>query len=293
MGAVMKTRFGDLVARAGLLAAPAVILTIVALATTAERPALAECNRGCAAAARDAKGCCKGAPKAPGPVGPGRGRASAPAPDECPDGMAGLPGGAYTLGERGDTVTVAPFCLDKTEVTADAYAACVARGACTRDHLNDWPACTYKVVGRATQPINCVDHSQAEAYCKANGKRLPAEDEWEWAARGGSRGSAYPWGDKPPTTQLCWSGLGKRVAACPVMTYPDGASPQGVFDLAGNVWEWTATEADPATKARVVRGGGWPSNDASLPAASFRRWFTPKVRDADLGFRCAVTPIYP
>jgi formylglycine-generating enzyme len=126
--------------------------------------------------------------------------------------MVAIPGGSFVTGEPADDagwpmtashgkVTLAPFSLDTTEVTVAAYAACVASERCSRASQGD--LCNAGQPGRESHPINCVDWDQAEAYCKATGKRLPTEEEWEWAARGGERGWKYPWGDDPPGGQLC------------------------------------------------------------------------------------------
>jgi formylglycine-generating enzyme required for sulfatase activity len=215
----------------------------------------------------------------------------------CPAGMAAIPGGSYTLGDRHDTVTVAPFCLDITEVTVDAYAACVGSGRCTADHPGQWTPdgttftadarCNYGVGGRGSHPMNCVDWGQSGTYCGAQGKRLPTEEEWEWAARGGSQGRVYPWGNAAPDFQLCWSGLTRRAGTCSVGSFPAGDAPGGVHDLAGNVWEWTSSNFDVTGAARVIRGGGWGDVDASGVRSSYRDGNAPSYRYHGLGFRCA------
>ncbi len=119
---------------------------------------------------------------------------------------------------------------------------------------------------RSNHPINCVDWNQANAYCTSVGKRLPTEEDWEYAARG-TAGNEYPWGNTPaPSNQLCWNGTGNdlgqgnRRSTCPVGSYPAGNTPLG---LAGNVWEWTSSgysadySAARDTASRVFRGGGW------------------------------------
>lgn len=237
---------------------------------------------------------------------------------ERSDGLAGmelLSGGAYTMGAATkiwkriskNAVTVAPFLLDVTEVSVGAYRECVQSGKCSAAHTTvDWPGisrlhqermsafCNWGKTDRENHPVNCVDWNQATAYCAWAGKRLPTEEEWEWAARGAERGTTYPWGDEAPGSQLCWDGegsdlgKGKRKSTCPVGSYPRGDSPDGIKDLAGNVWEWTSSLGDGPT--RVLRGGPWHMDLPPLFTASYRLWCDPGSRFSFSGFRCARTP---
>ena len=205
--------------------------------------------------------------------------------------MAALHGGKFKMGDRGDSVTVAPFELDVTEVTVDAYAACVRAGACSSDGLVCDALSNWGVSGRGTHPMNCVDWNQATAYCGAQGKRLPTEQEWEWAARGQEKATIYPWGNDEPGGQLCWGGeggnpkIGDHTSTCPVGSYPRGDAPGGIHDLAGNVWEWTSSAYDGTS--RVDRGGSWSWALAEFFHAAARVADKPADRSADLGFRCA------
>jgi formylglycine-generating enzyme required for sulfatase activity len=212
--------------------------------------------------------------------------------------MVGLAGGSFFMGERGDAVTVASFCLDRTEVTVDAYAACVGSHHCTAGHLGELTfdgstftadaRCNYGAVGRESHPMNCVDWTEASTYCAAQGKRLPEEEEWEWAARGGPLGRTYPWGDAAADGQACWSGITKRSGTCPVGSNPLGDTPGGIHDLAGNVIEWTATSSSWSDASHVARGGSWGDDDASGMRAADRVGVAPSYRmDYLIGFRCA------
>jgi formylglycine-generating enzyme required for sulfatase activity len=186
------------------------------------------------------------------------------------------------MADRHDRVTVKALCMDVTEVTANAYAACVAAQACTTDGLACHATATYGVAGKEDHPVNCVNWDQANAYCEWAGKRLPTEEEWEWAARGQRRGTNFPWGGAEPRSQLCWK---RKDGTCPVGSYPAGDAPGGIHDLAGNVWEWTSSNYD--TRTRVNRGGAWINNEVSFVRAAFRFWSAPIDHTFILGFRCA------
>jgi formylglycine-generating enzyme required for sulfatase activity len=217
----------------------------------------------------------------------------------CPEGMAFLPGGTFTMGDRKDNVTVQPFCMDVTEVTVGAYAVCAKSGQCSpAATAADWPNisdaertkwspyCNGSRTDRSDHPVNCVDWAQSATYCHALGKRLPTEEEWEWAARGGSQGRVYPWGNAAPDFQLCWGGMRNRDGTCAVGSFPAGDAAGGIHDLSGNVWEWTASDFDAST--RVQRGGSWlPWLGASSVRAAFRMGAPTGGRNVNLGFRCA------
>jgi formylglycine-generating enzyme required for sulfatase activity len=218
---------------------------------------------------------------APGPApAPPQGRPAAATGSDSAR-MVAVSGGTFTMGDRRDTVHVTPFLLDPTEVTADAYAACVRAGGCSDDGLRCDGGGTYGIGGRGDHPITCVDYDQATAYCAWTRKRLPTEEEWEWAARGQAAGWTYPWGDGPPISQLCW----RQGGTCPVGTFTAGDAPGGIHDLAGNAWEWTST--DYGAGERVFRGGSWHSTDPAHPRAAYRNHRPPGSHFAWLGFRCA------
>jgi sulfatase modifying factor 1 len=195
----------------------------------------------------------------------------------CPDGMKLVEGGTFDRDEG--PVGVPTFCIDVAEVTARDYAECVESGSCRAEDLACSNAATYGVSAKGSHPVNCVSWFEADSYCRDLGKRLPSEDEWEWAARGRKRGSTYPWGEDAPAAVACWdgdgneAGKGERKGTCPVKSHPRGNSPDGVTDLAGNVREWTSTEDG---RFRVVRGGSWGDSLPAFLSAHFRGMNAPE-----------------
>jgi formylglycine-generating enzyme required for sulfatase activity len=215
-----------------------------------------------------------------------------------------VPAGAFNMGcasvdtqcrddeKPQHTVTLSAFEIDKTEVTQDQYAACVASKACSPPEC-DWD-CT-----KADYPATCVERAQAQSFCAWAGKRLPTEAEWEKAARG-TDGRIYPWGnDAPDCSHANLAGCGD--VAQPVGSHPNGASPYGALDMAGNVVEmvsdWydatyyaTSPASDPAGPSTGTtyggRGGGYKS-EAIWDRASSRDWYDLMDQSAPFGFRCA------
>ena len=161
--------------------------------------------------------------------------ASVPPVLSCPSGMSLLPGGSFWVGADPNEhyaedesprfrTTLAPFCVDQTEVTVAAYADCVAHGACT-PAVASHSQCNAAHRARPDYPINCVTWPQADAFCSARGQRLLSEAEWEYAARGGTQYLKYPWGSASPDGHACWKHGG---GSCSTKQYPAGAF--GLFD---------------------------------------------------------------
>jgi formylglycine-generating enzyme required for sulfatase activity len=189
--------------------------------------------------------------------------------------MLGVPGGEFVMGAddlgEGDErpahrVTVAPFLLDRTEVTNAAYSRCVDAGAC-RPHLAASAAKNRLGDDRRfrspDQPITAVSQEDAATYCAWLGRRLPTEAEFERACRGADA-RRYPWGDGPPTPELAvFSGD----VSAPVGSRPAGAGPYGHLDLAGNVWEWSADRYDPFAYTREGASRGVPGTCEEILAA--------------------------
>ncbi|WP_088283043.1 KGGVGR-motif variant AAA ATPase [Ideonella sp. A 288] len=153
--------------------------------------------------------------------------------------------------------------------------------------------------GRHQRPVINVSWLDAQAYVawlsRATGQRyrLPSEAEWEYAARAGKE-ARYPWGDEPPGQRAnCADCEGAPGRTTPVGSYP--ANAWGLFDMAGNVWQWVDDQADPGgeTKGplRVLRGGSWVSDAGGLRAA-IRNVLAPEYQSGGVGFRvCRVSPI--
>jgi len=206
--------------------------------------------------------------------------------------MVAVEGGTLAVPGRA-RARVRAFCMDRTEVTVNAYAACVKVGACNADELQCGNAATWDKKGMGDHPINCVTWDEADTFCREHGKRLPSEEEWEWAARGGARALPYPWGDGAPGARACWDGdgnalgQGKRKATCAVGSHSRSRSADGVEDLAGNVREWTSSEHD---RHRVLRGGSWGDSLPEFLAVDFRGWNAPDERIELTGFRCVIAP---
>jgi len=172
-------------------------------------------------------------------------------------------GGTFMMGsEEGDPdelpvhrVTVSGFWMQEHEVTNEEYARF--------DAEHEFPS------GEAKHPVVRVTWQEAMDYAESVGGSLPTEAQWEFAARG-QEGRKYPWGDGEPTCERArYTNCGQRTTI-PVMSLPDGATPEGIHDLAGNVWEWVAdwygdydaAEATdprgPASRtSRVLRGGSF------------------------------------
>ncbi len=270
---------------------------------------------------------------------------SCPVPSERGCGAVAIPGGTFTMGgdpganydtPAAGTITVGGFALDSYEVTVSRFRRFWAAGHPAAPATVTYPGGTVTTGGGVTEPdtstyctwsevagsleahpINCVDSYTAQSFCVWDGGRLPTEAEWEYAARGTSAGGLaperfFPWGNTPPsaTCDLAeWDGCPaddctgtKRVGSF--------APSAGLYDLAGNVWEWTAdwyadytdptcwnggSRADPvcnnssAAGYRAVRGGSWVVTSVAYLRSASRGNGTAssRVYNVYVGFRCA------
>ncbi|MBU1431664.1 formylglycine-generating enzyme family protein [Myxococcota bacterium] len=225
-----------------------------------------------------------------------------------------IEGGAFQMGglkgraekQPLHPVTLAAFALSKTEVTVAQYRACVEAKACTPPTpMSRDPLCNWGYADRDAHPINCVSWAQAQAFAAWAGGRLPSEAEFEYAARSRGQDAKYPWGSAKATCEHAVMHPRGGLKGCeaertwPVCSKPKGHTAQGLCDMAGNVYEWTADvhfegAAPPADgkprqgegTQRVYRGGGWGSPASALTTTSrFKR--EGKNRFNGLGFRVA------
>lgn len=257
-----------------------------------------------------------------------------------------VPAGPFTMGTSTESwaldnerpahvVDLPAFVIDTTPVTAGRYAEFIAAGGYDdprwwdragwvhrveaelraprfwrQDTDGTWYRRRFGVVEPVPldQPVLHVCWYEARAYARWTGKRLPTEAEWEKAARYDpttGRTRRYPWGDGDPTTRH--ANLGQRhLSPAPVGAYPAGASPLGVQQLIGDVWEWTSSGWHPypgfevfpypeysqvffGGDYRVLRGGSFGTAAAAV-RGTFRNWDVPIRRQIFAGFRCARDP---
>ncbi|MEZ4221496.1 MAG: SUMF1/EgtB/PvdO family nonheme iron enzyme [Polyangiaceae bacterium] len=245
----------------------------------------------------------------------------------APEGMRCIPGGMFLRGSPRGPKNTRPqseiwldtFYMDTTEVTVEAYDACVARGDCKAART------IYEDFSRPKQPKVGVSWFHAFDFCRATGKHLPTEAEWEKAARGVD-GRLYPWGDEPATCERAVI-KDRRGRSCGVekkgesratgRTFEVGTrapNQYGLYDMSGNAWEWVAdwytSSYERCGKAcsgdnpkgpcngetpckgrfdRVVRGGSW-FWEGEIATTIYRRAHVPENKPYHhYGFRCAAS----
>jgi formylglycine-generating enzyme required for sulfatase activity len=202
--------------------------------------------------------------------------------------------------ERPEWGTTLPaFKIERYEVSNRQYDMCVTARVCSQP---DDPI-QYADPQLRERPVGGVTAIQAAEYCRWLGRRLPTELEWERAARGPAPGHTWPWGDLPLTSQLANVMIeGATTDPQPVDSHPEGASVEGVFNLIGNVWEWTSsfkqeyTDYDQtqiwdgkrldelARRTLIYRGGGW---EDSLNRLTERPDLRGSRSVPSVGIRCA------
>lgn len=231
--------------------------------------------------------------------------------------MVHVPAGWFTMGRDDGMDREAPthrvyldaFYIDRYEVTNAEYKECVDAGACpapdpslpgSNTRRSYYPNPDY-----ANYPVIMVSWGDADAYCRWANKRLPTEAEWEKAAGWDPNTEAmydYPWGNSAPTPDLLNYGESGFADTTEVGSYPEGRSPTGAYDMAGNVWEWVndwyssdyyarSPERNPTGPAsgtdKIYRGGSWRESNPAMVRVTFRGHTEPENFWVALGFRCA------
>ena len=221
-----------------------------------------------------------------------------------------IPAGEFAMGLDGmqalederpkHQIWLPAFLIDLHEVTVGQYASFLT----ATNHLAPWEWDKVNLSQHSNRPVIGVDWPDADAYCQWKGKRLPTEAEWEKSARG-TDGRLYPWGNQSPTKDLANFALGARFSysqvLMPALSYERGKSPYGLYQMAGNVWEWvqdwygadyykTSPEHNPQGpdqgKFKVLRGGSW--SDLPKYLLTYGRFkLPPETRNSYTGFRCA------
>ena len=233
----------------------------------------------------------------------------------APDGMVRIPGGTFNFKVQGIEIEgdvspyvdvqyawedsprrfhehpmqVAPFFIDKFPVTNAQFKKFVdATHYSPRDAINflrDWKNGTFPS-GWDNRPVTWVSLEDARAYAAWAGKRLPHEWEWQMAAQS-TDGRVYPWGDLWLPANVPMPVTGRAMTSPdPVDAHPQGASPYGVMDLVGNVWQWTDEYEDDHTRAAIVRGGSHYRPIGSI-------WYFPQAyRNNEHGKLLLMAPSY-
>jgi len=248
-------------------------------------------------------------------------------PAASPEGMIKIPGGAYVFKVEGIEIEgsdnigvdvqypwedmprrfhehrmkVNPFYIDKYPVTNAEFKKFLDlshyRPADEQNFLRDWTNGTYRE-GWGNKPVTWVSLEDARAYAKWAGKRLPHEWEWQFAAQG-TDSRLYPWGSEWQARAVPAPDKGRTLRGPDAVdAHPAGASPFGVMDLVGNVWQWTDEYGDEHTRGAVLRGGSYYQPQGSI-------WYFPQAyrndqhgklllmapsfdRAGTVGFRCVV-----
>lgn len=250
-----------------------------------------------------------------------------PAKKSARPGMALIPAGCFQMGNHfpkeepllQDSIPVHRVCLAKDfymdvyEVTNGRFKACVEAGKCKApfDKSATRRKGYYSLPEYSAYPMINVSWFEATAFCAFEGKRLPTEAEWEYAARGGLPGKRYPWGDEISCADANW---GREDLNGPCWTYAEGVydtlpvgsykpNRYGLYDMFGNVWEWvndwydrkyyavSPTDNPPGAeqgKYKIHRGGAWisPGDDPGMPTVSWRSYNPAKSTINAVGFRC-------
>ena len=238
----------------------------------------------------------------------------------APQGMVKIPAGSFPMGsDKVDTegkgnefgmakplyqdehprreINLPTYYIDRYETTNAEYGRYVE--ATKARPPKTWPDGRVPA-GRERLPVTNVNWYEAEQYCQWAGKRLPTEAEWEKAARGAD-GRRYPWGNEAPDATRARFAAAYN-ATVPVGSHAQGASPYGVLDMAGNVWQWTSSLYRPypyragdgredarSPEIRATRGGAhdWPAEGITATHRGGGLSRSPAAGHHNIGFRCA------
>lgn len=224
--------------------------------------------------------------------------------DEFGFQMEVVPAGEFLMGRDNaeynerplHKVYVEDFYIDKYEVTTAHYEMCVDKGICNPPSSKESFVPSSSYYGNpdyANYPVFYVDWNQAKTFCEWRGAQLPTEAQWEKAARG-TDGRTDPWGEEIDCGNANYASCLRETFR--VGGYEQGKSPYGIYDMAGNVWEWVDSwydaypgnlvpDLDYGTKYRVVRGGSY--SDVDGVRSSSRDYYSPSTSSLVIGFRCA------
>jgi len=221
-----------------------------------------------------------------------------------PVGMLFVNGGTFTMGlqcvgalsvcYKQSNVSVRPFWLDKTEVNQAAYKLYADAMGRTYPWTRSFELCNSGPALMNEHPVQCVSYNEAGAYCAYHGKRLPTEEEWEFAAVGAS-GNEFPWGPTADNSKACYGFGAPCVIGVKGQTFQGMVAANGFADLVGNVREWTTSEFCPAgvsgciqgVGTKAPRGGAWNDITAAAVSCHSRSGNLPGEMHDNLGFRCA------
>lgn len=176
------------------------------------------------------------------------------------------------------------FYIDKFEVTNGEYEEFV--NETQRKEPPIWKILSATFKERKDHPVTFVSYDDAAAYCKWRGKELPSEKQWEKAARG-TDGRTYPWGEGYGGKEANAT-LSGETSTTPAGHFTGGQSPYGIFDMSGNVWEWTSSDyGDAIDNEKVIKGGSWGLSHRFISTFSYSS-YPGDSKLNNLGFRCSL-----